>query len=167
MAPTIGHSAHINSYFSRRYKMNQQLTHLARLDPTTLNRALIGFDRFFNDVDHKAHAVHTSYPPYNILKTSENNYVIEVAVTGFSKEEISVDINQAQLIVSTRCLTAYAEDTEYLYRGLATREFERTFTLADYMEVTSACVSNGLLKICISRVLPDALKPRSINITTA
>jgi molecular chaperone IbpA len=125
-----------------------------------LSRALVGFDRYFNAPHH----VNGNYPPHNIVKYSENQYGIEVAVAGFNKDEISVEVDQDQLTI--RGIKTRTDDTEveYLHRGLAARDFEQAFTLAEYMEVRGAEVKDGMLKIAIERVVPDALLPRRIEI---
>jgi molecular chaperone IbpA len=141
--------------------MNQ----LTRFDTSALNRALIGFDRLFDDVEKRlTNTVQPSYPPYNILKTSDNDYVIELAVTGFSRDEIQVDIDRDEITVKATGKEKGDTAMEYLHRGLAIRDFERKFTLAEFMEITSAKVTDGLLRIFITRVVPEALKPRSIQI---
>ena len=140
--------------------MNQLRTidtaHLANL-----NRALVGFDRYFN-----GHFANTNgnYPPHNIVKYDETHYGIEIAVAGFSKEEITVEVYQDQLTVTGRRLNQADSRFEYLHRGLAARDFEQTFTLAEYMEVKAAEVKDGMLVIEIERVVPEALKPRQILI---
>jgi molecular chaperone IbpA len=140
--------------------MNQLRTidtaHLANL-----NRALVGFDRYFN-----GHFANTNgnYPPHNIVKYNETHYGIEIAVAGFSKEEITVEVDQDQLTVTGRRLNQADSRFEYLHRGLAARDFEQTFTLAEYMEVKAAEVKDGMLVIEIERVVPEALKPRQILI---
>jgi molecular chaperone IbpA len=140
--------------------MNQLRTidtaHLANL-----NRALVGFDRYFN-----GHFPNTNgnYPPHNIVKYDETHYGIEIAVAGFSKEEITVEVDQDQLTVKGRKLNQADTRFEYLHRGLAARDFEQTFTLAEYMEVKAAEVKDGMLVIEIERVVPEALKPRQIVI---
>lgn len=140
--------------------MNQLRTidtaHLANL-----NRALVGFDRYFN-----GHFPNTNgnYPPHNIVKYDETHYGIEIAVAGFSKEEITVEVDQDQLTVKGRKLNQADNRFEYLHRGLAARDFEQTFTLAEYMEVKAAEVKDGMLVIEIERVVPEALKPRQIVI---
>jgi molecular chaperone IbpA len=140
--------------------MNQLRTidtaHLANL-----NRALVGFDRYFN-----GHFANTNgnYPPHNIVKYDETHYGIEIAVAGFSKEEITVEVDQDQLTVTGRRLNQADIRFEYLHRGLAARDFEQTFTLAEYMEVKAAEVKDGMLVIEIERVVPEALKPRQILI---
>lgn len=141
--------------------MNQ----LVRFDTSALNRALVGFDSLFNDFERRfANQINTSYPPYNVLKHDENTYEIEVAVTGFLPEEISVEINQNQLVVKGERNREEVEETNYLHRGLATRDFTRTWTLAEHMEVGEGRVKNGVLTIELKRVVPEALKPRLLKL---
>jgi len=125
-----------------------------------LSRALVGFDRYFN-----GHFANTNgnYPPHNIVKYNETHYGIEVAVAGFSKEEIAVEVDQDQLAITGKKISEN-DNKEYLHRGLAARDFEQTYTLAEYMTVKGAEVKDGMLKIEIERVVPDALKPRQITI---
>jgi molecular chaperone IbpA len=125
-----------------------------------LSRALVGFDRYFNN---QFANVNGNYPPHNIVKYSDTHYGIEVAVAGFSKEEITVEVDQDQLYITGK-KASVSEGVEYLHRGLAARDFEQTFTLAEYMEVRGAEVKDGMLKIEIERIIPDALKPRQIKI---
>jgi molecular chaperone IbpA len=142
--------------------MNQ----LVRFDTNSLNKALLGFDNLFENFEQRfANQINNNYPPYNIVKKDENNYEIEVAVTGFLPEEITVEIDQTQLIVKGE--RNRNEDTEhqYLHRGLATRDFTRSWTLAEYMEVGTGTVKNGVLRIALQRVVPEALKPRVLKIT--
>ena len=138
------------------------MSNLRTIDAAALaqmNRALVGFDRILND---RFFNQNNNYPPYNIVKYSENDYGIEVAVAGFSKEEIEVTVDQDQLkITGTK---AGDSSKEYLHRGLAARDFEQTFTLAEYMQVKGAEVKDGMLKIEIERIVPEALKPRTIEI---
>jgi molecular chaperone IbpA len=142
--------------------MNHQIV---RFDTNALNRAVVGFDRFFDDFEARfANQISTNYPPYNVVKTGDNEYHIEIAVSGFDKEEISVEVNQNQLIVKGERAHLNDPDWEYLYRGLAARDFTRTWTLADYMEVEQGSIKNGVLTIYIKRVIPDALLPRKIKI---
>ena len=140
--------------------MNQLRT-INAADFANLNRALVGFDRYFN-----GHFPNTNgnYPPHNIVKYDETHYGIEIAVAGFSKEEITVEVDQDQLTVTGRRLNQADSRFEYLHRGLAARDFEQTFTLAEYMEVKAAEVKDGMLVIEIERVVPEALKPRQILI---
>jgi molecular chaperone IbpA len=125
-----------------------------------LSRALIGFDRIFSDVENRTQT--NNYPPFNLVKHSESNFEIELAVAGFSKEEITVEIDQDQLIIRGQKV---ADDSkEYLHRGLAARDFEKSWTLADHMEVDEVELTNGILSVKITRMIPEALKPRLIAI---
>lgn len=138
--------------------MNQLRT-INTADLANLSRALVGFDRYFN-----TQAQNSNYPPHNIVKYSDDTYAIEVAVAGFTKEEISVEVDQDQLTVRGVMNRPNKGEIEYLHRGLAARDFEQTYTLAEYMIVRGAKVDNGMLQIDIQRVVPDALKPRQIEI---
>jgi molecular chaperone IbpA len=139
---------------------------LSRIDATSLaqlNRALIGFDRIFNDLENRNLNSTNNYPPYNIIKHTSELFEIEIAVAGFDKEDLSIEVDQNQLIIKGRRLKE--DDAEkYLYRGLAARDFDRVFTLADYIEVGEAELTNGILRVKLTRVIPDTLKPRSISI---
>ena len=137
---------------------------LSRIDTQSLNRALIGFDRLFNDVERRfANQVQTNYPPYNILKHDDDLFEIEIAVAGFDKEDISIEVDQNQLTIKGQRIKE--EDVSmYLHRGLAARDFERTFTLAEHMEVGDAELTNGILRVKLTRIVPEALKPRLIAI---
>lgn len=137
---------------------------LTRFDTTALNRALVGFDRIFDNFETRfANQINQNYPPYNIIKTSENTYTVEIAVAGFSTDEITVEVDQDQLVVSGR-KTDQENGSEYLHRGLAYRDFERRYTLAEHMEVVKAETKNGLLMIEIERKVPEALLPRKIEV---
>lgn len=137
---------------------------LSRIDTQSLNRALIGFDRLFNDVERRfANQVQTNYPPYNILKHDDDLFEIEIAVAGFDKEDISIEVDQNLLTIKGQRLKE--EDASmYLHRGLAARDFERTFTMAEHMEVGDAELTNGILRVKLTRIVPEALKPRLIAI---
>jgi molecular chaperone IbpA len=139
--------------------MNQ----LQRLD--SLNRALIGFDSMFDTLERRfQNQLATNYPPFNVVKWSEDSYEIQLAVTGFEKEEIAVEVEQSQLTIRGESKVEGGDNTVYLHRGLATRDFEKTFTLAEHMEVKGAEIKNGMLMIKIIRNLPESAKPRVIDI---
>ena len=139
-----------------------KMQQIRTIDPAALaqlSRALVGFDQVFNS------RLNTSnYPPHNIVKYSDSNYAIEIAVAGFSKEEITVEVDQDQLVVRGTQKTVDAGVKEYLHRGLASRDFEQSYTLAEYMNVRGAEVKDGMLVIEIERVIPESLKPRQITI---
>ena len=125
-----------------------------------LSKALVGFDRYFTAPHHQ----NGNYPPHNIVKYADDSYGIEVAVAGFSKDEITVEVDQDQLTIRGVKDRSTDPTVEYLHRGLAARDFEQTFTLAEYMEVRGAKVEDGMLQIDIQRIIPEALKPRQIEI---
>ena len=138
-----------------------QLRTINTADLANLSRALVGFDRYFSAPQH----VNSNYPPHNIVKYSDDTYGIEVAVAGFTKEEVTVEVDQDQLTIRGIKNRPNADaGIEYLHRGLAARDFEQTFTLAEYMEVRGAKVDNGMLQIDLQRIVPEALKPRQIEI---
>ena len=138
---------------------------LARFDTAALNRALIGFDTLFNDIEKRfANQIQTNYPPHNVIKHDNDNYSIEIAVSGFNKDEVTVEVADNQLTI-TGTRTKDAEDTvEYLHRGLASRDFTRVFPLAEHIIVGDATIKNGILIVGLQRILPEALKPRQIAI---
>ncbi|MCA0271004.1 MAG: Hsp20 family protein [Proteobacteria bacterium] len=136
-------------------------------DFSPLYRATVGFDRVADLMDRvlSADVAHPTYPPYNIEKTDENAYRISVAVAGFSGDELSVDVKDGALIVAARKSEDETAKT-YLHRGIATRAFERRFALADHVKVAGATHSHGMLHIDLVREVPEALKPRRIEIAT-
>jgi molecular chaperone IbpA len=141
------------------------MTQLVRFDTNALNRALIGFDSMFNDFEHRfANQINNNYPPYNVVKYDEDNYEIQVAVAGFSTDEVTVEVDQNQLLIKGEHVDSDADTTVYLHRGLAARNFQRSWTLADYMEVEGAETKNGMLCIKLKRIVPEALKPRKIDV---
>jgi len=137
-------------------------------DFAPLYRASVGFDQiadmmdrvFTNDVSQP------TYPPYNIEKTDENAYRISIAVAGFSDGDLSVEVKENALIVSASKAEDDAAKT-YLHRGIATRAFERRFHLADHVRVVGAAHADGMLHIDLTREIPEALKPRRIEIAKA
>ena len=129
---------------------------------TNLNRALIGFDLIVNS--RLASVQHTNYPPYNIIKYDDTHYAIEIAISGFSKDEISIQIKENQLIVVGNHVNIDNSEVEYLHRGLAARNFEQTFALTEYLTVDEAVINDGLLKITFLRIIPEWRKPHNIEI---
>ena len=136
-------------------------------DFTPLYRSAVGFDRLANLLESASRtSSEGGYPPYNIETTGENAYRIEIAVAGFTTDELNIEVKENLLTVTGR-KTANddaAPQKTYLHRGLAERDFERRFQLADYVVVTDADLVNGLLSISLKRELPEALKPRRIEI---
>ena len=138
------------------------------LDLTPLYRSAVGFDRLAGLLESAARTSETTgWPPYNIETTGENAYRIEIAVAGFKPEELNLEVKENLLTVTGKKAANDDAGRKYLHRGLAERDFERRFQLADYVIVTEANLDNGLLAISLKRELPEALKPRSIPIGTA
>ena len=137
------------------------------LDFSPLYRSVVGFDRLASLLEAAAKTDGSAgYPPYNIETVGDNAYRIEIAVAGFRPDELSVDVKENVLTVTGR-KTANDDGKRYLHRGLAERNFERRFQLADYVIVTDAQLSDGLLAISLKRELPEQLKPRRIEIKAA
>ena len=133
-----------------------------------INRALIGFDTVFDQMERRfANSVSNNYPPHNILKTGENQYEIQIAVTGFEKSEIAVTVEANVLTVKGEGAESVRHEQPeivYLHRGLATRDFVREFPLAEHMEVAGAEIRNGMLIVKLIRNIPESEKPRVIDI---
>lgn len=141
------------------------MTQLVRFDTNALNRALLGFDTLFNDFERRfANQVNNNYPPYNIVKTGDNSYQLEVAVTGFEKTEITVEVDNDQLIIKGQRATTDWPGESYLHKGLASRDFTRIWPLAEHIEVGDAKIKNGVLTIHLERIVPESMKPRVLQI---
>ncbi len=137
-------------------------------DFTPLYRTAIGFDRLANALSNSARVDNGGYPPYNILSVDDDQYRITMAVAGFSEQDLSIVSEQNTLVVSGRLADDEQQDeAEYLYQGIANRAFERRFQLADHVKVTAARLENGLLHIDLARELPEAMKPRQIQINSS
>lgn len=134
-------------------------------DFTPLYRATVGFDRITDLMDRvlTSDVAQPTYPPYNIEKTAENAYRISIAVAGFTQEDLTVEVKENTLHVTAGRSVNDAQHS-YLHRGIATRAFDRRFALADHMRVTGAAHDLGMLHIDLVREMPEALKPRRIEI---
>jgi len=139
---------------------------LQRID--AINRALIGFDTMFDQMERRyGNSVNNNYPPHNILKTGENQYEIQIAVTGFEKSEISVTVESNVLTVRGEGAESVRHENPeivYLHRGLASRDFAREFPLAEHIEIAGAEIKNGMLIVKLIRNIPESEKPRVIDI---
>ncbi|MBO9473893.1 MULTISPECIES: Hsp20 family protein [unclassified Shimia] len=136
-------------------------------DLAPLYRSTVGFDQLANMMDRvlSNDVAQPSYPPYNIEKTADDAYRISLAVAGFSADDLSIEVKQNALIVTAK-KGEESKDKTYLHRGIATRAFERRFHLADHVRVTGASHEDGMLHIALQREIPEALKPRRIEIST-
>jgi molecular chaperone IbpA len=132
-------------------------------DFAPLYRSTVGFDRLFQLLDGGVEGEASTYPPYNIERTADNKYRITMAVAGFAKDEIDIQVKEQSLTVKGE-KKADDKERQYLHRGIATRAFERRFQLADHVEVTGADLQDGLLHLELVRNVPERLKPRSVQI---
>ena len=135
------------------------------LDIPQLQRFAVGFDRMFDELARTAGTLNaTNYPPYNIIKESETIWKIEVAVAGFDESELDVEIISNELVV-TGAKEKTNEVVNYLHQGIGGRDFERTFALAENVEVKGAQVKNGILTVTLEHIVPESAKPKKIAIT--
>ena len=128
-------------------------------------RNFVGIDRLFNDLDRFTadHAV--GYPPVNIIRSTEDQYLIELAIAGFSQDDIDIQVKDSVLTITAT--KKQADDREYVHKGIGTRAFTRTFRLADYMIVQGAALRDGLLSISLERQVPEEAKPKRIAIAAS
>lgn len=138
---------------------------MRNFDLAPLYRATVGFDQIADMMDRvlSSDVAQPTYPPYNIEKTADDTYRISIAVAGFADEDLGVEVKEGQLIVSARKAEDESERS-FLHRGIATRAFERKFQLADHVRVSGAAHTDGMLHIDLVREVPEALKPRRIEI---
>lgn len=141
---------------------------MTRFDMTPLYRSTIGFDRLatiFDAMNAPGASGKTSYPPYNVERLDDTRYQISMAVAGFAEDELDIEQTGTNLVVRGVATSATQNDErQYLYRGIAARNFERRFQLADNVKVIDAALDKGLLHIALEREIPEAEKPRKIGI---
>ena len=137
-------------------------------DLSPFYRSTVGFDRVFNLLDANVGSEAQTYPPYNIERTGENTYRVTMAVAGFGDADLAIEAKENTLTVKgEKKSEAEKKDSEFLYRGIGARAFERRFQLADHVEVKGANLENGLLHIDLVRNVPESKKPRQIAIGNA
>ena len=133
-------------------------------DLTPLYRSTVGFDRLARMLDEASTFEAPTFPPYNIERLGDDDYRITMAVAGFAPADIAIEVKGSGLTVSGKKSDKPEAKTEFLHQGIAARAFERRFQLADFMEVKGADMENGLLHITVKRVVPEAMKPRTIPV---
>lgn len=142
---------------------------LGRISFGPLYTSTLGFDRFFDEAQRLLESdfakVNTSFPPHNILKMDDNVYVVELAVAGFTKDEINITVHDGELIIKGEKKDK-VDSSAYLHRGIGTRSFTKTLAIADTVEVRGAAFQDGILRISLENVIPDHKKPRTIEIGT-
>ena len=121
----------------------------------------IGFDRFFEDIE-RVSSINDNFPPYNVIKSSEDSYLIELAVAGFNKDELNIEYKDAILTVTGDNTTI--QDLDFVHKGISERSFRRSWTLGEHVKVKSATVVNGLLVLSLEREIPESEKPQTIKI---
>lgn len=145
--------------------MTKTLT-LRSFDIPQLHKFGIGFDSVFDDIMRVGSQQSSSnYPPHNVIKTGENTVTIEVAVAGFSEGEIDISLDKRMLTIVGSKKTEKNNNYEYLHRGISSRDFKHTFTLAEHVEVKSASVRDGILQVYLEQEVPEEEKPKAIAIT--
>ena len=122
----------------------------------------IGFDKLFSDMERISN-INDNFPPYNVIKSSEDSYLIELAVAGFNKEELSIEYKDSILSVTGDNTTR--QELEFVHKGISERNFVRTFKLAEYVEVSSAKLEDGILRVGLFKNVPEAMKPKKIDIS--
>jgi molecular chaperone IbpA len=147
--------------------MTNQLT-LRSLDIPSIHKFTVGFDNIFDELQRVTSQTRDNYPPYNVIKHTDDQFSIELAVAGFHDGDIDVEVESNQLTIKgeqTQNLDDLLKDIEYLHRGISARNFVRTFTLADHVEVIEAHVANGILTVNLERKIPEEKKPKKIAIS--
>jgi molecular chaperone IbpA len=143
------------------------MTKITSFDLTPFYRSTVGidslFDRITRNIDMAANA--GNYPPYNIVKTGDETYEIQIAAAGFRQDEIEVEVKDGQLVVQGGQGNQARPEVEYLHHGISNRSFIRTFQLSDYVEVKEAAMKDGILTVRLERQIPEAMKPKKIAIS--
>ena len=123
--------------------------------------SFVGFDHLFKELEFTATHANDHYPPHKIIKTNETDYLIELAIAGFSKDEISVEVKDRTLTVKGE---HKSKGREFIHRGISTKKFKRTFRLSEHVNVNGADIQDGILAIELQYVIPEEMRPRKINI---
>lgn len=154
------------SQTSSCFYKEKQMTRLTTLDLPSFTRTSIGFDRLFDEMDRMFmnSSANNTYPPYNIARLDEDSYAIQVAVAGFTEEELDVTLEKGILRIEGKAQKT-DENITYLHKGVGARSFRREFRLADYVEVVDAGLKHGMLTVTLKRVVPEELQPKKIKIT--
>lgn len=132
------------------------------LDPSRINTYSIGFDRMFDNLMNVPTA--STYPPYNIVKNEDDKFTLEIAVAGFSKDEIEIEFKENILKIESKSRPEGDDEKEYLHKGISNKRFIKSFTLSDDVVVNGADMKDGILKIDMERIIPEEKKPRLIKI---
>lgn len=143
--------------------MNNRTLTLRSLDIPSIHKFGIGFDNMMEELMRMTEAQQTNYPPYNILRIDENEFVIQVAVAGFGEDEVRITVERNNLTIIGERMNA-EPPVEYIHKGISDRVFKKEFTLAEHVEVREAAVTNGILSISLRRLIPESHAPKMIDI---
>jgi molecular chaperone IbpA len=150
------------------YRKETIMATILTLDLPTLHRRFIGFDQFFDEIERTFNVQkQDNYPPHNIIRINDTQFMIELAVAGFSEDELEVSLRTNKLIVKGERTRNLDDERQYLHRGIASRDFERSFPLNENVEVKSVTVQNGIMSINLELLVPEEEKARKIAITFA
>ncbi len=161
--PKVGSTTKSIAYY-KETKMTNHIS-IRSLDIPTIHRFGVGFESMIDELIRASTSLQTHYPPFNLVKTDEDQFNIEIAVAGFKEGEIDVSIEKNLLTVRGSKKDGIPDNVEYLHRGISTRNFERTFPLGPHIEVKGAVIRDGMLIIDLMREIPEADKPKSIAIS--
>lgn len=141
---------------------------IGRIDFSPLTRFTVGFDEVFEQLarTHEQIGNQVNYPPYNILKYGANEFAIEIAVAGFDLDDINIDVDGNNLVITGE-KPEHKEEVTYIHKGISTRSFKRSWPLGDHVEVKGAVIKNGMLTVQLERIVPESMKPRKIAITAS
>jgi molecular chaperone IbpA len=160
--------------FNKQTSLNKEkttMTYWKTFDTANFDRFFVGADRIAEtlrkNAEWLANNAANSYPPFNLKKTDENKYVVELAVAGFAKQDIEITLEDSKLVIKGSTSADSDESVEYLHKGIANRAFTRQFTLADNVEIHNAELVNGFLKVWLEHIIPEANKPKKIEIKDA
>jgi molecular chaperone IbpA len=142
--------------------MSRTLT-LRSLDIPSIHKFGVGFDNLFDELLRQSEHQQTNYPPYNVVKVTDNEFYIDLAVAGFGEGDVKIEVTNRTLIVSGSKL-AVDQPVDYLYKGISDRSFVREFTLAEHVEVKGASMKDGILTVGLQRIVPETLAPKTIDI---
>jgi molecular chaperone IbpA len=123
--------------------------------------SFVGFDHLFNELEHVARHANDHYPPHNIIRTGDTDYLIELAVAGFTRDELNIEVKDRTLVVTGE---HQSKGREYIHRGISTKKFKRTFRLSEHVYVNGADLQDGVLSVELKYVVPEELRPRKIEI---
>jgi molecular chaperone IbpA len=138
--------------------------HVTTLTLPDFHRTMLGFDRLVEDIQTFSTGVNNGYPPFNVETSGDDKYQITLALAGFVRDDLKIDVQEGTLTITGEKVETESEDIQYLHKGIANRSFTRTWKLAEYVEVVEAKMENGMLYISLERIVPEEKKPKSIKI---